>query len=174
MKVCLGDLTKQNCDAIVNAANGCGIMGAGIAGAIKRAAGQSIEREAKEACHILRNAGEAYHTISHNLYKTSGVLYVIHAVTMTYPGTSYSDRQDYGLSMVRAATKNSLSLAKLLEVKTIAFPALGTGVGKLDINKVAKAMVDILIEEEELDITICDMNDKFILEVSNYVKQVKR
>jgi len=128
-----GDITKIEADAIVNAANNQLWMGGGVAGAIKRAGGEEIEREAVSKGPI--KVGEAVATGAGRLKAR----YVIHAAAMGYdeagrmiPPTAQT---------VRDATKNSLRLAEELGVKSIAFPALGTGVGGFSLREAARIMI---------------------------------
>src|SRR5438093_8836435 len=116
LEVVEGDIAALEVDAIANAANDRLWMGAGVAGALKRAGGEEIEREAVAKGPVA--VGEAIVT-------TAGALpakYVIHAAVMG---------QDLRTDQVkiREATKNALAQARELSISSIAFPALGTGVG---------------------------------------------
>ena len=133
IKLLKGDITKVEADAIVNAANNQLWMGGGVAGAIKRAGGEEIEREAVSKGPI--KVGEAIATGAGRLKAR----YVIHAAAMGYdesgrmiPPTAQT---------VRDATKNSLRLAEELGLKSIAFPALGTGVGGFPLREAARIMI---------------------------------
>src|SRR5262245_24944298 len=125
----LGDITQIEADALVNAANNHLWMGAGVAGAIKRAGGIEIEREAIAKGPI---------TVGDAVVTTGGALrarYVIHAAAMGQD--LHTDA-----AKVRLATRNSLLRAQELGIRSIAFPALGTGVGGLSPEAAAAAMVD--------------------------------
>lgn len=168
MKLIRGDITELAVDAIVNAANGIGVLGYGVAGAIKRAGGPEIEQAARE--FVRSNgplpAGSSFFTQATGDLKSR---YVIHAVTMTYPGTSYERDQVNGLDYIKKSITMSMAIAGGLGIKTIAFPALGTGVGRLPKWLVAKVMFETLKKyEDKFDITICDLNDQFITEVEYY------
>jgi O-acetyl-ADP-ribose deacetylase (regulator of RNase III) len=128
-----GDITRMETDAIVNAANNALWMGGGVAGAIKRAGGKEIEDEAVEQGPI--PVGEALVTGAGAL-KTR---YVIHAAVM---GTDLAT--DAG--KIRTATKNSLRRAEELGLRSIAFPALGTGVGGFPYGEAAEIMLDVVDE----------------------------
>lgn len=133
IKLLEGDITEIECDAIVNAANNRLWMGGGVAGAIKRKGGASIEREAVAKGPI--KIGEAIHT-------SAGALkakYVIHAAVM-------GDDRRTDAEKIYQATKSSLLLAEQLGVRTIAFPALGTGVGGFPYKESAKAMLRAMEE----------------------------
>jgi len=124
-----GDITEMDVDAIVNAANNHLWMGAGVAGAIKRRGGEEIEKEAVSMGPI--PVGEAIVTKAGRLKAK----YVIHAAVMG---------QDLKTSerMIREATYNSLLRADELSLRSIAFPAFGTGVGGFPFDRCAKAMLD--------------------------------
>src|SRR2546425_5364060 len=123
-----GDISKANVDAVVNAANNHLWMGAGVAGALKRAGGSEIEREAVAKGPV--EIGEAVVT-------GGGALpakYVIHAAVM---GQDLQTDQ----SKIRKATRNSLIRARELGIASIAFPALGTGVGGVPPGPGAEGMI---------------------------------
>ncbi|MCL5266026.1 MAG: macro domain-containing protein [Chloroflexi bacterium] len=123
-----GDITELATDAIVNAANNHLWMGAGVAGAIKRAGGQEIEDEAVKKGPI--PVGEAVVTHAGRLKAE----YVIHAAVMGLDLTTDAHK-------IRAATVNSLRRAEELGLKSIAFPALGTGVGGFPLDEAAEIMI---------------------------------
>ena len=132
VEVCVveGDITAQDVDAIVNPANRRLVMGGGVAGAIRRAGGEEIEREAVSKGPI--EIGEAVATTAGRLPSR----YVIHAPTVGSPGGRAS------LSSARAATRAALRLADELNLESIAFPGMGTGVGGLRISKAVRAMAE--------------------------------
>jgi O-acetyl-ADP-ribose deacetylase (regulator of RNase III) len=130
--VAIGDLTQLTVDAIVNPANSLGLMLGGVAGTIKESGGQVIEDEAKACAPIAVGAA---------IVTTAGELFckaVIHVPTMEEPGMKI------GVENVRRATRAALLAAARLGYQTIAFPALGTGVGGVPIDEAARAMVDEL------------------------------
>ena len=133
MEVVIGDITTVDTEAIVNAANTELWMGGGVAGAIKRAGGEEIEREAMSKGPI--RVGGAVATGAGRLpYKA-----VIHAAAMGFEG----GRQiPASAETVRSATAHSLRLCTELGIRSVAFPALGTGVGGLDVAACAQAMVE--------------------------------
>src|SRR6476619_4144906 len=123
-----GDISQVQVDAVVNAANNHLWMGAGVAGALKRAGGPEIEREAVSKGPI--EIGEAVVTGGGKLRAK----YVIHAAAMGQDLTT--DR-----SKIAMATRNSLARAAELGTESIAFPALGTGVGGFPPELAADAMI---------------------------------
>jgi len=124
-----GDISQAKVDAVVNAANNHLWMGAGVAGALKRAGGPEIEREAVAKGPV--DIGEAVVTSGGAL----AAKYVIHAAVM---GQDLQTDQP----KIRKATRNSLVRARELAITSIAFPALGTGVGGFPADKAAEAMIE--------------------------------
>ncbi len=129
IEVLRGDITKIEADALVNAANNRLWMGGGVAGALKRAGGQVIEDEALEKGTI--PIGEAVATGAGRLKAK----YVIHAAVMGQDLNTDAEK-------IRQATRNSLLQADKLGIKSLAFPALGTGVGGFPIEECARIMLE--------------------------------
>ena len=124
-----GDITEQNVDAVVNAANNAFWMGSGVAGAIKRRGGAQIERDAMAQGPV--DPGESVITGGGALRAR----FVIHAAVM-----GQDLRTDAGL--IRQATDNALMLAAEHSLTSVAFPALGTGVGGFPLQDCARVMLD--------------------------------
>lgn len=116
-------------DAIVNAANTELWLGAGVAGAIDRAGGPEIAQEC-DAHGPVPLGGAAITTGGKLLAR-----FVIHAAAM-HAGKSATE------DSVRAATRNSLELARGRKLRSIAFPALGTGVGGFPKQRCAEIMLE--------------------------------
>jgi O-acetyl-ADP-ribose deacetylase (regulator of RNase III) len=123
-----GDITRSQAEAIVNPANSRLIMGGGVAGAIRRAGGPTIEREALKRAPI--RVGEAIATNAGKL----AARYVIHAPTMSLPAMSTD------LESIEKATSAALGVAKALGLASIAIPGMGTGVGGVPVNEAARTM----------------------------------
>lgn len=123
-----GDITKVEVDAVVNAANNRLWMGGGVAGAIKRAGGREIEDEAVKKGPI--PVGQAVVTGAGALKAK----YVIHAAVMGIDLQTDARK-------IEDATRNSLLRAEELGIESIAFPALGTGVGGFPIDECARIML---------------------------------
>src|SRR5204863_93482 len=128
-----GDITDAEVDAVVNAANSELWMGAGVAGAMKRKGGAVIEEEALRQGPI--DIGEAVLTVAGNL----PAMHVIHAVTM---GKDLKT----DVEKITAATKSTLALAEKHKLESIAFPALGSGVGGVPPNQSAEAMLSTVVQ----------------------------
>lgn len=126
-----GDITALDVDAIANAANDRLWMGAGVAGAIKRAGGEEIEREAVAKGPI--EVGDAVATGAGRLRAR----YVIHGAVMG---------QDLrtGAELIGRTTARCVEVADELGVETLALPAFGTGVGGFALDECARIMVSAL------------------------------
>jgi len=123
-----GDLTEADTDAIVNAANNDLQLGAGVAGAIRKKGGLEIQAECDRIGPIA--LGEAAITGGGKLKAR----FVIHAASMHLGGrTSEHD--------LRLATRNSLRRAAEKHLKSIAFPAIGTGIAGFPIDRCAEVML---------------------------------
>jgi len=132
LAVVMGDLTAADTDAIVNAANSQLWMGGGVAGAIKRAAGEGVESEAMAQGPI--QPGESVVTSAGNL--PDPIRWVVHAATMG-PDLRTSEE------LIRLATASALAAAADAGARSIAFPALGTGVGGFPLASAARVMVEV-------------------------------
>lgn len=129
IEVCQGDITRPELDALVNAANNRLWMGGGVAGALKRAGGQEIEDEALQKGPI--PVGEAVVTGAGKLKAK----YIIHAAVTGQDLQTDAEK-------IKQATRNSLAKGDELAIKSIAFPALGTGVGGFSLSECARIMID--------------------------------
>lgn len=168
MQAELGDITRSGTEAIINAANGCGIMGAGVAGAIAQSGGKNFKAEVKKIVEDNGRPfeqGQCYRSNSGRL-RRRGVLYVYHAVTMTYPGGGAT------IHSVSSSMRAALTMAFSDGVKTIAIPGLGTGIGRLDKSAVACRMVNIAEEYDPLlEVFFIDQNSDLIEEIKKYIKK---
>ena len=124
-----GDITDMDVDAIVNAANNDLILGAGVAGAIHRKGGDSIQEE----CNQIGSIPIGYAAIT-----SAGKLkarHVIHAASM-----GLGDQQTTAKSL-RTSTAHALRIAAERKLKSIAFPAVGTGVSGFPMGECAQIML---------------------------------
>lgn len=128
-----GDITEIEADAVVNAANNDLILGGGLAGAIRRKGGPSIQEECNQIGPI--PIGEAAITGAGKLKAK----YVIHAASMSLRGPMTTSE-----SLVNS-TKNSLLRAEEKGLKSIAFPAIGTGVAGFLVDQCARLMIDTVL-----------------------------
>ena len=135
-----GDITDQpDIDAIVNAANTELWLGSGVAGAIARRGGPDVEREAVAQGPI--RLGEAVATTAGSLPNK----FVIHAAAMGYREEDRAVPKRAGSlsseAIIRDATMNSVAIADESGCKSIAFPALATGVGGFPVDECARVMM---------------------------------
>lgn len=123
-----GDLTEMDVDAIVNAANNDLILGGGVAGAIRRKGGDSIQKECNEIGSI--PVGGAAITTGGKLRAR----YVIHAASMSLGAATTAQA-------LRASTAHSLRIAAERGLRTIAFPAVGSGIAGFPLADCAEIML---------------------------------
>ncbi|MBM4263745.1 MAG: O-acetyl-ADP-ribose deacetylase [Deltaproteobacteria bacterium] len=129
----VGDITQENTDAIVNAANGSLMGGGGVAGAIHRAGGTAILDACKE---IRRTQYPGGLPTGQAVITTAGKMaakYVIHTVGPVY-GNGGQDKAD----LLAACYFNSLRLAVENKLATVAFPAISTGIYSYPQHEAAK------------------------------------
>jgi O-acetyl-ADP-ribose deacetylase (regulator of RNase III) len=128
IEILQGDLTEMGVDAIVNAANNDLQLGGGVAGAIRRKGGPVIQQECNEIGSI--PVGGAAITSGGALQAK----FVIHAASMQLGG-------DTTAQALRSATAHSLRIAAERGLKTIAFPAVGTGIAGFPMKECAEIML---------------------------------
>jgi O-acetyl-ADP-ribose deacetylase len=129
LEVCEGDIAAVETDAVANAANDALWMGAGVAGALKRAGGDEIEREAMAQGPI--ELGSAVATTAGRL----PARWVIHGAVMGQDLRTNAD-------LVRRTTHSCLALADELGCRSLALPAFGTGVGGFELAECARIMIE--------------------------------
>ena len=142
IQVVQGDITKLDCDCIVNAANRSLLGGGGVDGAIHRAAGPELLAECR-TLHGCRT-GEAKITKGYRLRAK----YIIHTVGPIYSGTAEDAAQ------LADCYRNSLNLAKEHDIHGIAFPAISTGVYGYpleDATEIAVKTVAQWLEDDHAD-----------------------
>ena len=124
-----GDLTDMDVDAIVNAANNDLQLGAGVAGAIRRKGGEGIQRECDEIGSI---------PVGYAAITSGGKLkarHVIHAASMQLGGKTTANALGNSVA-------HSLRIASERGLKTIAFPAVGTGIAGFPMEECATIMLN--------------------------------
>ena len=134
-----GDITRQNTDAIVNAANSSLMGGGGVDGAIHKAGGPQILEECKRIIAEIGRCktGEAVITGGGRLEAR----HVIHTVGPVWHGGT---RGEPGL--LESAYRNSLAVAWAQDVRSISFPSISTGAYRYPVEKAAKIALDTIAE----------------------------
>jgi len=134
VEVVQADITVQDTDAIVNAANKALAPGGGVAGAIHRAAGPELYQE----CRTLGGCetGEAKITKGYRL----PAKYVIHTVGPVYKGS------DMDAELLTRCYRNSIELAARHTLKSISFPAISTGVFGYPMEEAARVAINAVVE----------------------------
>ena len=128
-----GDITEMAVDAIVNAANTDLTMDTGVAGAIRRKAGERIQEECERLAPI--RLGAAAVTTGGNLK----AFFVIHAASMRTEEKATAES-------IRLATRASLMRAEEKAIRSMAFPAIGTGAGGLSVAECAPIMLKAVLD----------------------------
>ena len=157
MRIEYGDICAASCDAIVNASNGIGFMGgklgikrrlAGVAESIHYVSHGQVEKAAKAVCrsHSILGFGPG------NVFVTPAFdlkcRYIIHAVTMRFPGTLSS------LGTVKKLLPKILNQARSLELSSIAIPLLGAGTGHVSEKRLLSLYHKVFDPVEDLDICV--------------------
>ncbi len=136
-----GDITKLDVDAIVNAANSRLQPGGGVCGAIHRAAGRNL----REACAAIGRCktGDAVHTDGYELKAN----YVIHTVGPVWHGGGQNEE-----ALLASCYRTSLKIARQIGARSLAFPAISTGVYGFPLDRataIAVATVREFLEKDD-------------------------
>ena len=142
-QIVLGDITKAETTAIVNAANTSLLGGGGVDGAIHRAAGPELLKE----CRKLNGCptGEAKITKGYRLKAK----YVIHT-----PGPRYLDGKHQEVKLLEECYRNCLNLAIQNGIHDISFPSISTGIYRYPLNEAAEIAVRTIHDYPQLDVTM--------------------
>jgi O-acetyl-ADP-ribose deacetylase (regulator of RNase III) len=142
IKLVQGDITELDTDVIVNAANAQLILGGGVAGAIRRKGGPSIQEECNKV-------GGTF--VGGAVITNGGMLKAEHVIHAVGPRMGEGDEDE----KLRNAVNNSLKLMDKYELKSIAFPAISTGIFGYPIERCSKVMIttakEYLSRETQID-----------------------
>lgn len=135
LEIILGDITEENVDAIVNAANEYLKLGSGVAGAILRKGGKIIQDECDKIGYC--PTGKAVITTGGNLKAK----YVIHAVGPIWKGGNNNEDK-----LLYSAVENALMLAHNNNLKSISFPAISTGIFGFPKEMASKIIISAILD----------------------------
>ena len=133
-KIVQADITEQETEAIVNAANTSLILGAGVAGAIRLKGGPQIQQECDKLAPI--EAGKVAVTSGGNLKAR----YVFHAATMRPGGKSSAQ-------IIKKAIENVFKTAREHKIKSVSMPAIGCGIAGVNIKDGARVILEVVKTE---------------------------
>jgi len=168
-----GDVTTLDVEAIVNPANNALMHGGGLAAAIVHAGGQIIQQESKKIGYV--PTGSAVYTQGGHLKAK----YVIHAV-----GPRYKDGNSGEKEKLESAVLASLNIADGLKLKSVALPAISSGIFGYPVHESSKVIIDSIVkflESKENDkqetslekIEVCLFDDATFGEFEKVFKGIK-
>ncbi len=138
-----GDITEENIDVIVNAANSRLCGGGGVDGAIHRKAGPQLVKECRKIISKIKvlETGEAVITKAYNI---KNVKYIIHTVGPVWQGGNKNEDEK-----LKKAYENSFKLALEHNLKTIAFPAISCGVYGYPVEEAVKVVKEVCLKYDK-------------------------
>jgi len=157
LELAVGDITKQDTEAVVNAANKRLAPGGGVAGAIHRAAGPELWEECRKlgGCET----GEAKLTRGYRLPAS----YVIHTVGPVYSGSPEDPR------LLESCYRESLRVAEEHGIKSVSFPAISTGAFAYPVedaaNTALKTVLDVLRRASKVRLVRFVLHDSSTLQI---------
>ncbi len=138
LRIIQGDITKQDTDAIVNAANSSLMGGGGVDGAIHRAGGPAILEECKQIV-----ARQGHLPTGKTVMTTGGNLkarYVIHTVGPIWHGGNKGEAE-----LLASAYRESLKLAMENQLYSVSFPSISTGVYGYPVDRASRVAIGVVI-----------------------------
>ena len=162
-KLVEGDITELHVDAIINAANTNLILGAGVAGAIRKNGGPSIQKE----CNLLApiKTGEAVITGGGNLHAK----YVIHTAGPIYPNYSPEEAE----MLLKNSVLNSLKFLEIKSLQSLCFPAISAGIYGFPPIKCAEIMISSVLDFiKEKNDTVSPVSEKVEIAICLYGKEM--
>lgn len=164
IKILLKDITKIKVDAIVNAANTSLLGGGGVDGAIHRAAGPKLLEECRKLNGC--NTGEAKITKGYKL----PAIFIIHTVGPIWNGGKNNEEE-----LLALCYRNSLKLAVENKIKSIAFPAISTGVYRFPLERATsiaiREILSFIKTNESIEEIIFSCFDNKTLKIYNVLLQ---
>jgi len=164
LTVIQGDIAAQSADVLVNAAGTSLKMGSGVAGALRRGAGEAINEEAMAAGPV--DLGDVAVTDAYDLTAT----WVIHAAAMPHYGDGQATRES-----IADATQNALARADDLGAESLVIPALGCGVAGFDLREgvaIIAAEIDDYEPETLADVRFIGYSDDEVAVIREAVAAV--
>ena len=160
-----GDIAQQSADALVNAAGTNLRMGSGVAGALRRAAGEPLNDEATSKGQV--DLGAVAVTDAYDL----AAEYVVHAAAMPHYGDGRATRES-----IADATRNALARADELGCESVVVPVLGTGAAGFEFEEGARIVCETIDEydaEGLSDVRVIAYSDNEFAELERVAAEIR-